>query len=93
MAYTVTSCTTTLIITADTGCVPALLLTAGSAVLVEVVSGGILYTQHDKSATPSKNSQLLNVGDQVVVDPAVNLRMIRASTDSCVFLLALQGRP
>lgn len=91
MAYTVTSCAATLTVTADTACVPNLLLTAGNAVLAEVLSGGVNYTITDTNATPGKNDHGLTVGDQVFVDPAKNLRMVRASADSCVKLTAFQG--
>lgn len=93
MAYTTTNCDATLTITADTACVPTLLLTAGNAVLIEVLSGGINYTQTFAQATPTKASQVLNTGDQLIVDPARNFRGVRQSTDSCVYFLALQGNP
>ena len=86
-----TNAEATLVVTADTACVPAALLgPAGEpwGVLAEVLSGGVYYTVDSVNATPDQNDFVLTVGDQLFLKPANRLRMRRTSTDSCVKLQA-----
>lgn len=87
---TPTNVETTVTVTANVTCVPSTLLTAGEAVLVEVLSGSVLYTIHDSGATPDHNDYVLTTGDQMLLKPAGWLRMRRNGDDACVKMQAFQ---
>src|SRR5688572_21401314 len=91
MAWVPTNAETTLVVTADTACVPSSITTVSDGVLAEVLSGAITYTIHDAQATPDDGDFVATIGDQVFVAPANRLRMARQSADSCVKLQGYAG--
>ena len=53
-------------------------------VLFQVLSNAILFDTHSVESTPDQNSYIAWAGDWIAVKPAINLRMRRSTTDSCV---------
>ena len=88
-----TNAETTLSVTANVTCVPTTLLGPTGepwGVLWEVLGGPVYYTLHDVNATPDQGDFVGNTGDQFFTKPATRLRLIRASTDTCVKMQAFQ---
>ena len=86
-----TDAETTLVVTANTTCVPSTLLGPTGqpwGVLVEVLNGSINYTLHDVNATPDQDDFVLNTGDQLFTPHPTKLRMIRRGADTCVKMQA-----